>query len=310
MFDAHAHFLPDSYRAFLEKRDFSKAIGIAVPHWSPKSHAEFNDRFGIETAVLSLSDPGAFLPALYDTRADALRAACRWARETNDAAAAAIADHPGRFAAVATVPLPDVDGALAELDRALDELALDGVVLLSNYEGRYLGDQMFDPILRELDRRAATVLVHPTLPACAPSQPYPIVILEFPYETARTVASLLRAGAFERYPRIRFQVPHCGGTLPVVYEAITRGPEDVDLLRHQLWFDTAQAPTVEQLAPTRAFAGAHRVLAGTDWPWAAYQFEGRNGTPQPMLAEVFDQAELVAVEYDNASALYPSLSTT
>jgi len=64
-----------------------------------------------------------------------------------------IGEHPTRFGAFATLPLPDVDAALEELKRALDTLKLDGVVLLSNYDGYYLGDLRFDILLSELNLR-------------------------------------------------------------------------------------------------------------------------------------------------------------
>ena len=77
-------------------------------------------------------------------------AAGRVARSSNEAAAEAIRSHPGRFGGFACLPLPDVDAALAEIDYARGTLRLDGVVLLTNYDGVYLGDSSLDPVFADL----------------------------------------------------------------------------------------------------------------------------------------------------------------
>ena len=83
------------------------------------------------------------------------------ARQCNELAAEMIRDRPDRYAGFACLPLPDVDGALAELAYALDGLQLDGVLLFSNVRGVYLGDPRFAPLFDELQRRAAVAFVHP-----------------------------------------------------------------------------------------------------------------------------------------------------
>jgi hypothetical protein len=74
------------------------------------------------------------------------------ARRCNELAADMIRACPDRFGGFACLPLPDVDGALAELAYALDDLRLDGVVLFSNARGTYLGDPHFTPLFDELQR--------------------------------------------------------------------------------------------------------------------------------------------------------------
>ena len=123
----------------------------------PRTSAiRFLDATGIETAYLSISSPGVLLDG---------SDAADLARSVNDTAAELIDRHPGRFGAFAALPLPDIDAGIAEIARALDDLHLDGVGLLTHHGDVYLGDPRLDVVFDELNRRAATVFVHPTSPA-------------------------------------------------------------------------------------------------------------------------------------------------
>lgn len=143
------------------------------------------------------------------------------AAHVDGAAAAACAAHPDRFSFTA-LPLPDVDGALAQVRRGIDDLGAVGVAVESTAGGSYLGDPSFEPLWAELDARGAVVLIHPTSPpgweATALGNPRPMV--EFLFDTTRTVPGLLQAGTFERYRRVQVVVPHCGAALPVLADRI------------------------------------------------------------------------------------------
>ena len=162
--DVHHHVLPPEYVAALARFGVSGGGGVAFPRWDAASTLEMMDRQGIATAVTSVSAPGVHFGD--DGAARSL------ARRCNELSARLVADHPTRFGAFAVLTLPDVKGALLELEHALDVLGLDGVVLLaSQSDGRYLGDPLFDDLLAELDRRAAVVLVHPAVPKSSESLP-------------------------------------------------------------------------------------------------------------------------------------------
>jgi len=87
------------------------------------------------------------------------------ARRVNEYTADLVAKQPDRFGNFATLPLPDVDGALTELEDALGRLGADGVILLANYAGKYLGDAAFEPLWAALDSRQAIVFVDPGQPS-------------------------------------------------------------------------------------------------------------------------------------------------
>ena len=133
-----------------------------------------------------------------------------------------VADHPTRYGMFASLPLPDTSASLLELKYALDVLHAEGIVLMTNYRDRYLGDPDFAPIFDELNRRKAVVYVHPTTCGCnvdvLPDNP--AALIEFPHDSTRTITSLLFSGTFSRCPDIRFIFSHAGGTLPFLANRI------------------------------------------------------------------------------------------
>src|SRR5260221_1419925 len=117
----------------------------------------------------------------------------RLARRCNELSASLIQRWPDRFGGFAALPLPDVAGALAELAYADDVLNLDGVVLFSNANGVYLGDNRFEPVFEELERRRAVGFVHPTasLDPAAHQLGLPDNLIDFTADTTRAVAQML-----------------------------------------------------------------------------------------------------------------------
>ncbi|WP_320778792.1 amidohydrolase family protein [Streptomyces sp. CRN 30] len=273
--DVHAHFVTDSYVRQARAAGHELPDGVpAWPSWSAAAHLELMDRCGIETSMLSVSSPGVHFGD--DT------AARRLAREVNEDGAETVRAHPGRFGLFASLPLPDVDGALAELAHAHDTLGADGVVLETHSHGTYLGDPVLEPLWAELDRRGTVVFLHPTSPVCwersALGRPRPMV--EFIFDTARTVTDLLMAGTLDRYRNLTVIVPHCGGALPVLADRIdgfmkmfmpaaapgTVAPGAVDQLR-RLYYDLAGPALPRQLPALLNLVGPDRLLYGSDHCW-------------------------------------------
>jgi 6-methylsalicylate decarboxylase len=314
--DIHAHYLAPPYVDALRAAERWLIGGLPVPEWKPELALEFMDRFGIARQFLSVSDPGVeFVPT---------RERAPLARACNDFVAGVIAAHPDRFGAFAVIP-GDPAEALAEAGRALDELALDGVGLLSSYDGRYLGDPEFEPLLTDLNERGAWVFVHPTaVPADSkPDTPVPDFIAEYPFDTTRTIISLLINGTFARHRAIRWHFAHGGGTAPMLRARLNAlaaaarelgpafgAPDGARLLtassaREALsrsFFDTALVADRPALLAMEAMAGSEHILFGSDWPFAARLYAGAaDGDPQPGLRDAFSPPHLGAVESGNAA---------
>ena len=284
--DVHAHFLTDRYVAEARAIGMARPSGMpAWPTWSAEEHLEVMDGNGIASAVLSISAPGI----LWSTDPTAL------ARHANDEATAICAERPDRFRFFAILPVQDEPAALAELDRALALPGCVGIVLESNSRGRYLGHPSLAAILDELDRRATVVFVHPVEPGgwerLTLTRPAPM--LEFPFDTTRTVADLILTGTLARHPRIRFVFPHLGGTLPFLvdrleaFRAITGEGQDDPTMREQLrtlWFDLAGTPLPAQLPAAMGIAAEDRIVYGSDYcftrpPGVARQVRAVDGLP-------------------------------
>ncbi|MEV7128994.1 amidohydrolase family protein [Streptomyces sp. NPDC093260] len=270
--DVHAHFVTDGYVAAARAAGIEHPDGMpGWPDWSAERHLDLMERAGIEKSYLSISSPGVHFGD--DAAARAL------AREVNEFGARVRAAHPRRFGHFASLPLPDVEGALAEAAHALDVLGADGVTVKSNHHGVYLGDPRLEPLWEDLDRRGAVIFVHPTSPPHADElalgRPRPM--LEFLFDTARTASDLLFRGVLARRPRIRWVLTHGGGVLPLIADRMELfrthfgdGPEDVPSPVEQLgrlWYDMAGTPFPRQIPAFEAAFGTERLLYGSDYCW-------------------------------------------
>jgi predicted TIM-barrel fold metal-dependent hydrolase len=304
--DAHVHILPPDYRAELERRSVLGPVGL--PPWSAEATYELMERHDIDAAVMSLSPPGVFFGDQ--------GLANELARLVNERTAELVASAPERFAGLAVLPLPDIDAALAELGHALDVLGLDGIALLSNVGGTYLGDPTWDPLFDELHRRGTYVFLHPTMPPHGlPLPQHPVWLYEFPFDTTRAVVNLVYSGTLERCPGVRLQVAHLGGTAPFLAHRLAslaaREPERAALapagaLAHlrRLYYDTGLSNNAAALAATLQVTDIGQVVFGTDWPYADLP---ASGDPAPGLADL-SAADRARVDADNIAALVPRLA--
>lgn len=306
--DVHHHLFPPAYLKAKSGDVATRSRGFTqVLEWTPEKSLAEMDAAGTRTAVLSMTAPIWF--------GDAAEARSL-ARQTNEYAAGLASDHPGRFGSFAALPLPDIDGALAEIGYALDTLKADGVGLLSNYNDKYLGEPQFEPLLAELDRRGAVVYVHPSVASCCQNLVPAIspAFLELPFDSSRTITSLLYAGAFARYPRIRWIFSHGGGAIPFLADRVSQWakarpdlaaklPEGPLAYLRKLNFDTASVTNAPALAAIGALVPWSQVLFGTDYPYVGTAVQRGE-----LAANVKDRAALAAIEHGNARRLLPRLA--
>lgn len=306
--DTHNHVLPPQYVAWLSTHGIDDAGGRSLPDWSAGQALAFMDEAGIGTAILSVSTPGVHLGDDVEARAQA--------RSVNEFCAALMQERPDRFGFFAVLPLPDVDGALIEATHALDTLHADGVVLLANVRGQYLGDAAFDPLFDELNRRAAVVFIHPSeLPG--PAVPgIPPFAADFLLDTTRAAINLVTSGTVARCPDLKLVLSHAGGYVPYIahrlaiagplYAGPRRRTRDILADLQRFYFDIALSSGPFALPSLLAFADPTHILYGSDWPFA---------TPQAVtyFNELFtsyplDEAVRHAITCGNARVLFPRLA--
>jgi predicted TIM-barrel fold metal-dependent hydrolase len=241
-----------------------------VAAWSADTSLAFMDAQQITTAVLSLT-----APSVTGWQAAGRR---EMARRVNEFSAELVARRPDRFGSFATLPLPDLEAALRELEYAFDELRVDGVVLLSNYAGHYLGDPAFGPLWSELDRRAAVVFIHPAKPQAPIIDGIPGPIVDYPFDTTRTAVQLVLNGVVARSPRVKIILSHAGGFVPyaahrfaelapAVRPNVPPAPELIESFR-SFNFDTALSSGPASLLALQNFARPGHILYGSDFPYA------------------------------------------
>src|SRR5260370_2257349 len=196
------------------------------------------DAHGIEVALTSLAQPGVGFGS--EAGAQAL------ARRCNDYAAELIARWPTRFGAFGTVPMGSIKGALEEIAYAIDVLKFDGVSMFASYVENFLGDPRFDPLLAMLNERGAVVFIHPGLHPSSKglALPWPAFMMEYLFDTTRAVVNLIFSGAVERFPRVRFILPHAGGLTPHFPCPLSLGPM-IDRLHRRLARDAPHAAPVQ-----------------------------------------------------------------
>jgi predicted TIM-barrel fold metal-dependent hydrolase len=305
--DVHRHVSPPFYQDAI-KTLYPKAFPPPLASWTPERCLADMDAAGIEMGVLSM-------PARPGMDFGNVAAARKLCRDSNEYMAGLRRLHPGRFGMFAALPLPDIEGSVAELAYALDVLKADGVGAWTSYGTKYLGDAMFAPVWSELERRKAVVFTHPTDAACC-ANPVPQMsetVIEFAADTTRTIGSLVFSGTAARYPNIRFIFSHGGGSMPFVIDRFLdqgRDPKNAAALPHgveyelkRFYYDTAFASSPEAMAALMKIVPASQVVLGTDFPY-------RPGakTTDELAACGIAQRDLVAIGRQSAVALLGHLA--
>ncbi len=296
--DVHHHVCPPAWIAALKE---AKLDSPPVNNWTPEHSLAEMDRGGIETAILSVTQPGmGFL--------DAKRAA-EVARACNEYSHELTQKYPGRFGLFAALPLPHVAESLAELAYALDVLKATGIGMLTSYGRTFLGDPAFAPILDELNRRKVTVYTHPATPACCVNlASLPDTAVEYGTDTTRTIGNLIFTGSAARTPDINWIFSHAGGTVWSVTERFTVQmlqmpqfkaftPEIVFGQLKRFYYDTAQAANPVAMAGLTQVVAPSQILFGTDYPYRT--------APEQVasLGKVFSGETLGMIERGNAVRL-------
>lgn len=284
---------------------FSRGGGST--RWTPELSLQAMDKFDISVAILSMTQMGDIL---YDNTEKGRKAV----RTGNEYGAKVMADHPKRYGLFTSVPLPDIDGVMKEIEYGLDTLKADGVGIYTNdNQNRWPGDPYFDPMWQELNRRAAVVYMHPLAPRCCTNlnDGAPVQMSEYDFDITRGCTSLLVNGVLHKYPKVKIIIPHSGGTMPMIAGRIqNRYPQDPKHAEYvpngviaelqKFYIDISHAAFPYPMAALLKFAHPDRILFGTDF--SAEPIESTvNELPQSGLSAKLTKA----IERENAEKLFP-----
>ena len=320
--DVHNHFYPPEYldalrsggsvvRVTTDKESnpllhYPGDYNVAVRgHRDIAYRAEVLEREGVTTQVLTLTTPG--------THVESPARARELAQLVNDAFARVVEERAPRFAALATLPLNDPRGAVAELRRAVEELRLPGAMLFSNVSGVALSDERFWPLYETANELGAVLHIHPTSPVGveAMTEYWLMPLVGFPFDTTLAASKLVFSGVAERFPRIRWVLSHLGGAIPYLAERLDRGYRAFRECRAHIskppseylktwYYDTVNFDP-RALRSAIEFAGASHVLAGSDYPHLIGSIKGMR---ESIGALRLDEADERAILGENAKRLY------
>jgi predicted TIM-barrel fold metal-dependent hydrolase len=236
--------------------------------------------------------------------------------------------NPKRFGLFASLPAKSVDATMKEIEYAFDTLKCDGVSLFTNTGDKWWGDPMFLPMFDELNRRKSPVFFHPTVANCCHNLAgVGDGVVEFDFDTTRTVVSLLFNGVLSRCQDIKWIINHSGAAIPTLAGRIkdrvpeagstkngkfnpdagtsAKVPKGAYYELKRLYFECAHATYPMPMASVRAFAPTTQLLFGTDYP-----IEPTESTVQqfPNLKLPADVQH--ALDRGNAERLWPRFKTS
>lgn len=272
--DAFTHVAPKKYVDSFQK--ISPNTVFNQPLWDMDQRFKMMDNLGNIAQVLTMVTPAL------ETIADSQKAQ-DLARTANDGMAELVAKNPSRFAAaVAALPLNNMDSALKELDRAINELKLKGVQIFTSISGKPLDSPELMPLYEKMARFDLPIWIHPLSHINHPFYPEdPGSKNDFdnsigwPHATSMAMMRLAASGILEKFPNLKFITHHSGGTVPYLANRIEFAPSKYDALSRPIieslrlfYCDTAVQGNTANLMCARAFCGVDHQVFGTDFPMA------------------------------------------
>jgi predicted TIM-barrel fold metal-dependent hydrolase len=242
------------------------------------------DELGIDKQLLLLTSPG--VQVLDPDEGTAL------AQLANDRLAAACRRHPKRYAGLTVFAPQNVKGAVAEIERGMTKLGLNGAVLNSHFRGRYLDELEFWPILEALEAFDAALYIHPTIPSKEWSHPYEFrgfggALAGFSHEVWMHTMGLIMSGAFDRFPKLRLVIGHMGEGMPLLLyrfdwmqsnadgksglrggaPAVTLQSKISHYFRNNIWITTSGQGWEPSIKFCMEVLGPDRVIYAMDYPY-------------------------------------------
>jgi predicted TIM-barrel fold metal-dependent hydrolase len=286
--DGYAHISPPGYTEVLREEYpgfYGRILGVTAPLFDMEARFRVMDAFGPLAQVLTVGP----VPPL-EAFAEPERAV-ELARLANDEMAELVQKYPDRFvAAIALLPMNDVQTAIAEGERAIKELGFRGIYVHSNINGRPLDSPEFLPLFEMMAAYDLPVYIHPWRGDSFPDYStetesrYAIAsTFGWPYETTAAMTRIVFSGLLERFPALKVVAHHLGGMISLYEQrivqhygqshkghdyaeyrrALTKPP--IDYFK-TFYVDTAIHGNTPALMLGYSFWGPEHILFGADMP--------------------------------------------
>lgn len=198
----------------------------------------------------------------------------------NDHIAETVALNPERFIGIGTVPLQDIDLAIKEMERCVNELKMPGLEIGSNINGENLNEKKFFPFYEAAEKLGCALFVHPwEMMGEANIQKYWLPwLVGMPAETSRAICSMIFGGVFQQFPKLRVAFAHGGGSFPFTIGRIEHGfnvRPDLTAVDnninprnylHHFWLDSL-VHDADALQYLIKLMGNEKICLGTDYPF-------------------------------------------
>src|SRR5262249_33434183 len=220
LIDIYCHIYPEKFFEEMTKlsaqtQNLGKRLRTITKLFDLDERFREMDTFGDYRQVISLPNPPIEDIAKGET-------GLALARVANDTMAELCARHPDRFPTfAAALSLTDVEGSLAEAERAIDQLGARGIQIFTNVAGRPVDDPQYGRVWGAPAERDLPIWLHPVRTAAMPDYPSEAKsrfemwwCFGWPYDTSVAMARLVFAGTFDRHPKLKIITHHCGGMIP------------------------------------------------------------------------------------------------
>lgn len=239
--------------------------------WDPETRIKDMDEEGIDIQVLSP------IPVTFSYWSDP-RKGLELAKFQNEFIASIAEKHPKRFIGLGTVPLQDVDIAIQEMERAVNELGLKGIQIGSNINGKNLDAASLEPFFKAANEQGIPLFVHPweTLGGERMPRHNFMYMVGMPSETALAAGSIIMSGMLDKYPELKLCFAHGGGSLPYLLSRMDKGWNVWPQIRKTekppshyakfLYYDSLVYDENNLQFMIDRF-GVNQIIAGSDYPF-------------------------------------------
>jgi len=276
--DVFCHHISKSVGNILEKGKYygeGKEFPYPPHNGDPEVRLALMDKYGINIQALSQTTP-----VLLGLSPQDAAEVCRLSNDDNYALCKA---HPDRFVNICIISLLDMDSAMRELDRSINELDCRGVTISSSQNGKGLDSPEYFPFYEKIVEHDLPILIHGTHWECSPLMDMDnawrfLHVFGWDYDSTQAVWRLIFGGVIDRFPSLKIVTHHLGNYIPFFVRRIEQNfnnflrnklPRHISEYWGNIYGDTAVDGTAGAFPCGYAFFGSDRMMYGSDYPFGA-----------------------------------------